>query len=244
MLLLLAVVWLLDSRTADPAAAPAASASPLHTALPDAGQGVSPSPAPTPVRSAPPEPAASVSPDASPDASASLPPVAETPTPTPTPKPTPAPKPSPEPTPAPTVSAAPAEPSAPIPETCSLTVRCDDILQHMDRLAKGKESLVPADGVLLNAPEAELQPGDTVLDVLLRELRIHGVHVSYVGSTAYGTAYVEGIGNLYEFDCGPTSGWTYYVNGNFPGVGCSAYALAPGDRIEFVYSCEWTGQLS
>ena len=32
----------------------------------------------------------------------------------------------------------------------------------------------------------------------------------------YNSYYVEGIGNLYEFDCGSESGWMYKVNGWFP----------------------------
>ena len=33
-----------------------------------------------------------------------------------------------------------------------------------------------------------------------------------------GGAYIEGIGNLYEFDCGSVSGWMYRVNGEFPKI--------------------------
>lgn len=33
---------------------------------------------------------------------------------------------------------------------------------------------------------------------------------------AYNSAYIEGIGNLYEFDCGNLSGWMYSVNGVWP----------------------------
>ncbi len=39
----------------------------------------------------------------------------------------------------------------------------------------------------------------------------------------YNSYYVEGIGNLYEFDCGKESGWMYKVNGRFPNYGCSSY---------------------
>ena len=54
----------------------------------------------------------------------------------------------------------------------------------------------------------------------------------------YGTAYVEGIGNLYEFDCGEGSGWMYRVNGNYPNFGCSRYILQDGDTVEFRYTCD------
>ena len=49
--------------------------------------------------------------------------------------------------------------------------------------------------------------------------------------------YLEGICHLYEFDCGPESGWMYQVSGKFPNYGCSSYEVQPGDRIEWLYSC-------
>ena len=53
----------------------------------------------------------------------------------------------------------------------------------------------------------------------------------------YNSVYIEGIGNLYEFDCGELSGWLYKVNGKTPGCGCSQYTLKDGDVVEFMYSC-------
>ncbi len=54
----------------------------------------------------------------------------------------------------------------------------------------------------------------------------------------YNSAYVEGIGNLYEFDCGSGSGWMYRVNWWYPNYGCSRYQLADGDYIEWRYTCD------
>lgn len=53
----------------------------------------------------------------------------------------------------------------------------------------------------------------------------------------YNSAYVEGIGNLYEFDCGNMSGWMYKVNDWFPNYGCSRYELKNGDTVEWQYTC-------
>ena len=55
--------------------------------------------------------------------------------------------------------------------------------------------------------------------------------------SAYNSAYIEGIHNLYEFDCGQLSGWIYKVNGWSPNYGCSRYDLADGDVIEWQYTC-------
>jgi len=57
----------------------------------------------------------------------------------------------------------------------------------------------------------------------------------------YNSYYIEGIGNLYEFDCGPESGWMYKVNGWFPNFGCSSYPLSDGDNIVWCYTCNGLG---
>ncbi len=54
----------------------------------------------------------------------------------------------------------------------------------------------------------------------------------------YNSVYVEGIGNLYEFDCGDLSGWMYKVNEWFPNYGCSLYTLEDNDVICWVYTCD------
>ena len=59
----------------------------------------------------------------------------------------------------------------------------------------------------------------------------------------YRSVYIEGIGNLYEFDGGPLSGWMYSVNGVFPNVGCSGCDLHDGDVIAWRYTCELGGDI-
>ena len=54
-------------------------------------------------------------------------------------------------------------------------------------------------------------------------------------TAVYNSAYIEGIGNLYEFDCGERSGWKYSVNGEVPRVGCSGVKVKPSDKIVFFY---------
>ena len=57
----------------------------------------------------------------------------------------------------------------------------------------------------------------------------------------YGSYYIEGINNLYEFDCGNQSGWMYKVNGWFPNYGCSSYNLKDGDSIVWAFTCNGLG---
>ena len=39
---------------------------------------------------------------------------------------------------------------------------------------------------------------------------------------------------------GKRSGWTYYVNGEMPDVGCSKCELHDGDKIRWVYVVDYT----
>lgn len=127
--------------------------------------------------------------------------------------------------------------------TCTLEIRCDTLLQHLDELSPGKADLVPEDGILLEKTTVSFESGDSVFDVLRRCLREQNVHFEYVDAKAYGSIYIEGIGNLYEFDCGEQSGWLYFVNGISPGLGCSGYTVANGDEIVFAYTCDMGADL-
>ncbi len=122
--------------------------------------------------------------------------------------------------------------------TVTLSVVCDEILQNMDRLDENKRGIVPEDGVIFPVTEIEFYEGETVFNVLLREMKRNQIHMEYTNTPIYNSAYIEGIGNLYEFDCGPLSGWIYSVNGWFPNYGVSGYVLADGDEIVLSYTCE------
>ena len=122
--------------------------------------------------------------------------------------------------------------------TCFLSVRCDTILNNMTWLDPEKIEMVPADGVIFAEREVSFYEGESVFQVLLREMKQNKIHLEYENTPIYNSAYIEGIANLYEFDCGELSGWMYKVNGWFPNYGCSRYQLMPGDRVEWVYTCD------
>ena len=48
----------------------------------------------------------------------------------------------------------------------------------------------------------ELQEGDTVFSVLQRVVSDYNIQMEYSVSPLYQTTYIEGLGNLYEKDCG------------------------------------------
>ena len=122
--------------------------------------------------------------------------------------------------------------------TCIISINCATVLEHLDELAEGKEDLVPPDGWLLEAVEVEFNEGESVFHVLRRTCKQMKLHMEFEDTPIYNSAYIEGIGNLYEFDCGELSGWKYRVNGWFPNYGCSRYQVQSGDVIEWLYTCD------
>lgn len=122
--------------------------------------------------------------------------------------------------------------------TCTLSVRCDTILDNIEWLDPAKVELVPKDGVIYAERTVTFYEGESVFNLLVREMKQNKIHMEFVNTPIYNSAYIEGINNLYEFDCGERSGWMYKVNGWFPNYGCSRYQLKEGDRVEWVYTCD------
>lgn len=121
---------------------------------------------------------------------------------------------------------------------CTLYIDCKTILENMDQLDEDKRELIPADGVILGEVTVGFNEGESVFDILSREMCARKIHMESSFTPVYDSAYIEGINNIYEFDCGPMSGWEYSVNGVFPNYGCSQYKPADGDVIRFLYTCD------
>lgn len=119
-----------------------------------------------------------------------------------------------------------------------LSISCGTILNNMKLLDKNKIELVPEDGIIFPLQEVTAYEGESVFDVLLREVQINKIHMEFINTPMYNSAYIEGIHNLYEFDAGELSGWMYKVNEWFPNYGCSRYQVKEGDVIEWVYTCD------
>ena len=125
--------------------------------------------------------------------------------------------------------------------SCTVSISCATILDNLDQLNAAKADFVPDDGVILPETELSFTEGETAFDLLQRLCRENGISMESSWSPLYKTAYIEGIANLYEFDCGPESGWMYKVNEVFPNYGCSSYEPKAGDSIVFLYTCKGYG---
>ena len=122
--------------------------------------------------------------------------------------------------------------------SCTFSIECSTILNNLDQLDPDKLELVPSDGVILAKTTVTFYEGESVFDVLKRICKEYGIHMESSWTPIYNSAYVEGIYNLYEFDCGSLSGWMYRVNGWYPNYGCSRYQLQDGDVVEWRYTCD------
>ena len=125
---------------------------------------------------------------------------------------------------------------------CTITIRCDTILDNADKLDEAKAPYVPEDGEILPLITVEFTEGETVFDVLKRVCDAAQLQIEYSWTPLYDSYYVEGINHLYEFDCGFESGWMYEVNDGFPNYGSSGYEVKPGDKIEWKYTCTGLGE--
>jgi len=122
--------------------------------------------------------------------------------------------------------------------TCTLSIRCDTILDNTKNLDENIISILPPDGIILKEQKVIISENDSVFDILMRETKKHKIHLEYVSVPIQGGTYIEGIYNIYEFDCGELSGWMYKVNGEFPQISSSDYTISAGDKIEWVYTCD------
>lgn len=122
---------------------------------------------------------------------------------------------------------------------CVLTVKCDKVLDNMDKLKVEKKGIIPKDGIIFSKT-VNFKEGDSAFDILKNELEKEKIHFEFNTITGTTSKYIEGINNLYQFDCGDMSGWLYYINDQSPSVACSDYIVEPGDNILFDYSCDFS----
>lgn len=118
----------------------------------------------------------------------------------------------------------------------TLSVSCASVLNKLEKLDEDKLEVVPPDGWILKPVTVTINEGETVFDVTQRVCRDKNIHMEFSFTPIYNSAYIEGIGNLYEFDCGSGSGWMYEVDSWFPVYGCSRYVLKGGETINWKYT--------
>lgn len=117
---------------------------------------------------------------------------------------------------------------------CYVSITCSTAIESGE-LGEAMLSILPEDGKILVDYVLEYEDGATVFDVLSKVVKENKIHMEYTGTAK--VPYIEGVANLYEFDCGPLSGWMYQVNGWFPSFSMGQYVVERGDSIEIIYTC-------
>lgn len=82
----------------------------------------------------------------------------------------------------------------------------------------------------------EVLEGDTAFSLLERVCAERGLALE--AQRGIGSVYVQGIGGVREFDCGPLSGWLFRINGEIRSTDSGSVVLQDGDILEFLYTCE------
>lgn len=122
--------------------------------------------------------------------------------------------------------------------TCIFSIECSTILNNIGDLEPEKLDVLPSSGIIFPEQTVTFYDGESVFDVLQRICKENNIHMEASWTPMYNSAYIEGIHNLYEFDCGSGSGWMYRVDGWYPNYGCSRYQLKQGEKVEWRYTCD------
>ncbi len=120
-----------------------------------------------------------------------------------------------------------------------IEIECSQILLNIEDLAEGKDKYVPSSGYILSPTFLQVPKGTTVYDILKTICDKNEIPLETQWFPIYDSYYIEGINNLYEFDCGDGSGWLFQVNGWKPNYGVSKYTLEDGDYITLSYTCNY-----
>ena len=124
--------------------------------------------------------------------------------------------------------------------SCTVAITCKVLLEEENytALSSEKQALIPEDGIIIAPVTVKFAEGDSAFDILQEVTRENKVHLEFSESPLYDSAYIEGINNIYELDCGSLSGWMICINGEFPNYGSSNCYIKDGDTVEWMYTCD------
>ncbi len=118
----------------------------------------------------------------------------------------------------------------------SLQIKCDTILDNMDKVDEGIKDVIPKDGTILTQEQFDVSEGSSAYDLLISASKSKSFAVTSTGSSK--TAYITSIAGIKEFSVGASSGWKYTVNGEFVSSSCGSYQLKSDDEVAFLFTCD------
>lgn len=125
--------------------------------------------------------------------------------------------------------------------TADIQVSVKPILDHMDDLNESKVSYVPEDGMLLPEQVITFEEGSSALDVLLKVTKDYRIPVDYDkgAQSSTGSAFIKGIGQIYNGDCLDTSGWMLKIDDEWAERGADEITIKSGQKIEWIFICDY-----
>ena len=121
--------------------------------------------------------------------------------------------------------------------SCTIEIRCDNATARKDSITnQGIRDSIPDDGTILEVTTYTGKEGFTVYALLPAVTAAHNPVIPIVANAD--RSYVSSINNLSEKNVGPTSGWTYRVNGVLPMMAANQYKVKDGDVIKWIYVCQ------
>lgn len=115
----------------------------------------------------------------------------------------------------------------------TVSIDCCVLNNKPETVPDNLKKFIPVDGYILKPTTVFIYENDTVFSLLKRVAKENKIHLEFNNISS---AYVEGIGYLYEFSCGDLSGWIYCVNGKKAEISGSDYLLNNGDVVEWRYT--------
>ena len=122
------------------------------------------------------------------------------------------------------------QPETPQSNTVTVSISCKTALSYTGDLGLS----LPEDGMLLENARWEFTGSATVWDAFQAVCNANGI--KYFTTTSWSGEYIREIAGLAEKACGSSSGWVYYLNGQFSSRGISQQTLQDGDSIQFAYT--------
>ncbi len=122
--------------------------------------------------------------------------------------------------------------------SCEFKIRCETILDNIDKLDKAKKEFVPESGVIIERADVDISDETTPFSLLNEICREEKIKVEFSENVGMNTKYVTGINNIYSGDVGEMSGWLYYINGEAANDAANVYKVKDGDLIEWIYTCD------
>ena len=119
---------------------------------------------------------------------------------------------------------------------CTVSVSCTNAVKNIKKMKNGSAKIIPKSGIILKKTKVTLKSSDTVLAATRRVLKSKNIALSCKNETSVGSAYIEGIGGLFEFDGGDESGWMFSINGKFPSKGCNKIIVENKANIVWAYT--------